>query len=170
MESKRNFYSCPACGSLTEIETGKILGSLKKPVLQCKSCLGIQEIPGLIFVEIIRGDLIKGSLVTAPGVITVVERTSPPGPTTQVEIFARGLTRIDPIHSLAFVNHSPDGFEYGYGGSGPAQLSFALLLHFLGVEAAGYYYQTFKDKIVSQLPRESDYVGLFFDRKIWEVE
>lgn len=25
------------------------------------------------------------------------------------------------------VNHSPDGFEWGFGGSGPAQLSYAIL-------------------------------------------
>jgi hypothetical protein len=25
------------------------------------------------------------------------------------------------------VNHSPDGFEWGYGGSGPAQLAYAIL-------------------------------------------
>lgn len=31
------------------------------------------------------------------------------------------------------VNHSPTGFEWGYGGSGPAQLAFAILCHHLGV-------------------------------------
>jgi hypothetical protein len=30
------------------------------------------------------------------------------------------------------VNHSPDGFEWGYGGSGPAQLAFAILADYLG--------------------------------------
>jgi hypothetical protein len=28
-------------------------------------------------------------------------------------------------------NHSPSGFEYGYGGSGPAQLALAILAHHL---------------------------------------
>lgn len=32
---------------------------------------------------------------------------------------------LDPRNDL--MNHSPDGFEYGYGGSGPAQLALALL-------------------------------------------
>ena len=30
--------------------------------------------------------------------------------------------------SLAVWNHSPDGFECGYAGSGPAQLALAILL------------------------------------------
>ncbi len=29
-------------------------------------------------------------------------------------------------------NHSPSGFEWGYGGSGPAQLALAILADFLG--------------------------------------
>jgi hypothetical protein len=37
--------------------------------------------------------------------------------------------------SLRHRNHSPDGFEWGYHGSGPAQLALAILLH-----AAENYY------------------------------
>ena len=33
-----------------------------------------------------------------------------------------------PDDSLWIVNHSPTGFEWGFGGSGAAQLAFALLL------------------------------------------
>lgn len=35
---------------------------------------------------------------------------------------------IDPAISLSVCNHSPDGFNWGYGGSGPAQLAFAILI------------------------------------------
>lgn len=35
---------------------------------------------------------------------------------------------LDPRPSQRVWNHSPDGFEWGYGGSGPAQLALALLL------------------------------------------
>jgi hypothetical protein len=35
---------------------------------------------------------------------------------------------LTPKRSQALFNHSPDGFNYGYGGSGPAQLALALLL------------------------------------------
>src|ERR1700689_1794915 len=41
-------------------------------------------------------------------------------------------------------NHSPTGFEFGYGGSGTAQLAPAILAHCFGGELAGKNYQTFK--------------------------
>src|SRR5712664_3316643 len=34
---------------------------------------------------------------------------------------------LDPRNDL--FNHSPDGFQWGYGGSGPAQLALAILAH-----------------------------------------
>lgn len=36
-----------------------------------------------------------------------------------------GMAPLNPRHDL--YNHSPCGFEYGYGGSGPAQLALAIL-------------------------------------------
>lgn len=36
---------------------------------------------------------------------------------------------LDPKPSQKVFNHSPDGFNWGYGGSGPSQLSLAILLH-----------------------------------------
>jgi len=35
---------------------------------------------------------------------------------------------LSPAPSQKVWNHSPDGFQWGYGGSGPAQLALALLL------------------------------------------
>jgi len=35
---------------------------------------------------------------------------------------------VTPAASLAVYSHSPTGFEFGYGGSGPAQLALAILL------------------------------------------
>jgi hypothetical protein len=52
-------------------------------------------------------------------------------------------------------NHSPTGFEWSYGGSGPAQLALALLAHALGDdERAVRLHQAFKGKVVAGLPRE----------------
>jgi hypothetical protein len=52
-------------------------------------------------------------------------------------------------------NHSPAGFEWGYGGSGPAQLALALLADHLGDdEQALDVYQQFKFSIVGKLPTE----------------
>src|SRR5258706_1127369 len=50
-------------------------------------------------------------------------------------------------------NHSPTGFEWGYGGSGPAQLALALLADHLCDDAAALnLYQDFKRSVVANLP------------------
>jgi hypothetical protein len=52
-------------------------------------------------------------------------------------------------------NHSPTGFEWGYGGSGPAQLALAILADSLGDdERAVQLHQAFKWAVISKLPRE----------------
>ena len=49
--------------------------------------------------------------------------------------------------------HSPTGLEWGYMGSGPAQLSLAILIDYLGnVEQAQDLYQDFKNAVVVELP------------------
>jgi hypothetical protein len=68
---------------------------------------------------------------------------------------AQGVTgtvngqELDLRRSLAFVRHSPDGFEFGYGGSGPAQLAFAILYQGAGLDIAEAHYQQFKRDFVS---------------------
>lgn len=51
---------------------------------------------------------------------------------------------LDPLKSQKVRNHSPDGFMWGYGGSGPSQLALALLMEATTVEEALKYYQDFK--------------------------
>ena len=52
-------------------------------------------------------------------------------------------------------NHSPTGFEWGYGGSGPAQLALALLADALGDdELASICHQDFKRAVVAKLAHE----------------
>jgi hypothetical protein len=52
-------------------------------------------------------------------------------------------------------NHSPTGFEWGYGGSGPAQLALALLADLLGNdEDAVNLHQQFKFTVVAVLPHQ----------------
>ena len=61
---------------------------------------------------------------------------------------------LDPRRDLR--NHSPDGFEWGYAGSGPAQLSLALLADALGDdEKAQQFYQDFKFKVVGRLASDN---------------
>jgi len=50
-------------------------------------------------------------------------------------------------------DHSPSGFEWGYRGSGPAQLALALMAdHFGDDDLALALYQAFKRAIISRLP------------------
>ena len=46
-------------------------------------------------------------------------------------------------------NHSPTGFAWGYGGSGPAQLALAMLAEVADDDAALLYYHDFKDEWIS---------------------
>jgi hypothetical protein len=46
-------------------------------------------------------------------------------------------------------DHSPTGYNFGYGGSGPADFAFNVMLMFLGKEDAQSIYQEFKRKFVA---------------------
>lgn len=64
-----------------------------------------------------------------------------------------GSRELDPRFDLR--NHSPSGFEWGYGGSGPAQLALALAADVLGDdEAARAVYQRLKFRVVGRLPKD----------------
>jgi hypothetical protein len=55
-------------------------------------------------------------------------------------------------------DHSPDGFAWGYGGSGPAQLALALVAHATGQDSLALsIYQDFKHEIIAGLPRDGDW-------------
>lgn len=58
-------------------------------------------------------------------------------------------TALDSCTDLA--NHSPTGLEWGYGGSGPAQLALALLADRYPDSAAVAHYQRFKGDVVTHL-------------------
>jgi len=70
--------------------------------------------------------------------------------TGQVWIDGRELS---PERSQAVVNHSPTGFAWGYGGSGPAQLALALLLEITTKDMALLWYQDVKWNIIAPLPQ-----------------
>ncbi len=75
----------------------------------------------------------------------------------------------EPLTHVSY--HSPDGFEWGYGGSGPADLALAILVDLLEEDpkkvlpyalagkgepsAAVHAHQRFKDKFIVGLPRSS---------------
>ena len=65
---------------------------------------------------------------------------------------------LDPARSLKAVNHSPDGFNWGYGGSGPAQLALALLLEETDEATALTLYQKFKWDLIAHFPSDHFWV------------
>lgn len=56
------------------------------------------------------------------------------------------------------LRHSPDGFEWGYHGSGPADLAFSILWDCLDQELADLWYMDFKWDVVSK-----------FDQAEWSI-
>ena len=53
--------------------------------------------------------------------------------------------------------HSPNGFNWGYGGSGPAQLALAIMVNEYGrdLDEHPVHYQAFKWKVIANLPKDS---------------
>jgi len=61
-----------------------------------------------------------------------------------------------PVPLRHIERHSPTGFEWGYSGSGPADLALSILADYLGGEAAAEELKgSFKDEIVARLPRSA---------------
>jgi hypothetical protein len=71
-----------------------------------------------------------------------------------VEMPSGGKRPLRPRNDIR--NHSPTGFEWGYGGSGPAQLALALVADCCGRKAAsnGAIYQRVKAKLIAGLPHD----------------
>lgn len=79
---------------------------------------------------------------------------------------------LDPAPSLTLANHSPDGFNWGYGGSGPSQLALAILLDFTGdAQLSLEHYQDFKWQMIAPLGPQWNLTGAqirvwFFQRGV----
>lgn len=52
-----------------------------------------------------------------------------------------------------FIVHSPDGFEWGYGGSGPADLALNVLALYVPPPEAWRLHQRFKAAFIAPMPR-----------------
>lgn len=59
---------------------------------------------------------------------------------------------------LDLANHSPDGFAWGYSGSGPAQLALALLADYYAhagvIDSTLGHYQAFKAEVIAPLAQD----------------
>ena len=67
---------------------------------------------------------------------------------------------LNPSESLAVARHSPDGFSWGCGGSGPAQLALALLLRATDRKTAVAHYQAFKWQVIAEFPQADFFLRL----------
>lgn len=67
------------------------------------------------------------------------------------EVWLNGR-RLSPGRSQKVWNHSPDGFNWSYGGSGPAQLALAVLLEYFDQDKAVQLHQHFKRDFVAGFP------------------
>ena len=66
------------------------------------------------------------------------------------------------------VNHSPDGFNWGYGGSGPSQLAFAIMSDLLkDDQKAMRTYQEFKNHFLVKADMNSILVIGASDIEMW---
>ena len=84
--------------------------------------------------------LYSAKRVSLPGGQPVYKKLLPDGESTE----------LSPGPSQKLRLHSPDGFQWGYNGSGPSQLSLALLLDATtDPETAQAYYQQFKWDVVA---------------------
>ena len=69
------------------------------------------------------------------------------------EVFLAG-GRLNPSESLAVARYSADGFGWGDGGSGAAQLALAILLRATDRETAVAHYQASKWDVIAKLPHQ----------------
>lgn len=81
--------------------------------------------------------------------------------------------KLSPKLSQKIVNHSPDGFMWGYEGSGPAQLALAVMLAMHGLTTdkealtkLKRHYQDFKREVIARLPMDKS-VALEMDYWAW---
>ena len=73
---------------------------------------------------------------------------------------------LSPTRSQGIRNHSPDGFAWGYCGSGPAQLALAILLEVFPEDMAVEKYQDFKRDVLAKLRMEADFlIDVDFNRE-----
>lgn len=56
---------------------------------------------------------------------------------------------------LDILNKSPNGFEWGYGGSGPSQLALAISVHLVGTGMALEFYQDVKRRFISGIKEDT---------------
>jgi len=78
--------------------------------------------------------------------------------------------RLYPSKSQRVWNHSPDGFNWGYEGSGPAQLALAVLLEFVPQDRAVNLHLAFKREVIAALKQADFLVSVDLGRWLKKTE
>lgn len=81
------------------------------------------------------------------------------------EVYLNGI-RLVPEKAQSLYNHSPDGFNWGYSGSGPSQLALSVLFEITDDKVfIIQHYHMFRDKIIAELPQGKDFsVNIDYDK------
>lgn len=82
------------------------------------------------------------------------------GDASRRKIFLNGK-KLDPKEGQEIYNHSPDGFSWGYLGSGCAQSALSICLELYDEGFALRHYQRFKEMFVAKLPFGEDFIVRF---------
>ncbi len=70
-------------------------------------------------------------------------------------VVVRAATPVDQVarYELPHIErHSPDGFEWGFEGSGPMDLAYAILSDFVSPSLADAAYRPFAHQVIASLP------------------
>jgi hypothetical protein len=71
--------------------------------------------------------------------------------TDRAGVRARRLDPRDGKHGgTRLANHSPDGFAWGYNGSGPSQAACAILADCMGDRVALHHYHAFRERVLAR--------------------
>lgn len=81
------------------------------------------------------------------------------------QVFIDGF-ELRPEAGQAIMNHSPDGFNWGYGGSGPAQLALSIVLEITGTISG---YQSFKWDVIARLKQGEDFQYILSDDELKKI-
>ena len=68
------------------------------------------------------------------------------------KIIVRDGAAVRPLKHV--LRHSPDGFNWGYGGSGPSDAALSILTDCMGPETGDRWYQRFKWKFLAETGKE----------------
>jgi hypothetical protein len=82
------------------------------------------------------------------------------------------LKELTPYEGFRLIVHSPDGFNWGYSGSGPAQLALSIIILYVqDKEWIFKLYQAFKFEVIASFPKGQSFektidIGKWFKKNI----